>query len=81
MAVLAGKAVIGLPARYFMGLGAQSGGRIEYSDHYQFLERNRVYMTYLYGYGRALDENAFLYLDISGLKPTVLQVEITGGDP
>ena len=81
VAVPSGKAVIGLPARYFMGLGTQSGGRIEYSDHYQFLERNRVYMTYLYGYGRALDENAFLYLDISGLKPAVLQVEITGGDP
>ena len=81
VAVPSGKAVIGLPARYFMGLGTQSGGRIEYSDHYQFLERNRVYMTYLYGYGRALDENAFLYLDISGLKPAVLQVEISGGDP
>lgn len=76
VAVPSGKAVIGLPERYFMGLGTQSGGRIEYSDHYQFLERNRVYMTYLYGYGRALDENAFLYLDISKLEPSALRVAI-----
>lgn len=80
VAAPSGKAVIGIPKLYFMGLGTQSGGKIEYSDHYQFLERNRVYMTYLYGYGRAMDENAFLLLDISKLKPAVLQVEISGSD-
>lgn len=80
VAVPAGKAVIGLPGLYFMGLGTQSGGKIEYSDHYQFLERNRVYMTYLYGYGRAMDENAFLLLDISKLEPGALRVAIVADE-
>lgn len=74
-AVPSGKAVIGIASKYFMGLGTQSGGRIEYSDEYRFLEQQRVYAIFLYGYGRALDENAFVYLDISGLKPYVLTVE------
>lgn len=74
-AVPSGKAVIGIASKYFMGLGTQSGGRIEYSDEYRFLEQQRVYAIFLYGYGRAMDENAFVYLDISGLKPYVLTVE------
>lgn len=77
-AVEEGKAVIGLPEKYFMGIAGGTGtsGRIEYSDQYQFLEMNRVYMTYLYGYGQAMDENAFIYLDISALKPTNYKVEV-----
>lgn len=75
-AVTEGKAVMGLPEKYFMGIGTQSGGAIEYSDHAQFLKRNRVYLTYFYGYGKPLDENAFVLLDISGLKPTNLKVEV-----
>ncbi len=76
-AVPAGKAVMGLPAKYFMGLGTQSGGKIEYSDEYKFLERQRIYAIFLYGYGRAMDENAFLLLDISGLKGAALEVRVT----
>ncbi len=75
-AVPENKAIFGLPKKYLMGLGTQKGGKIEYSDHYQFLEGNRVYAVHLYGYGRAMDENAFIYLDISGLKPTNLKVEV-----
>lgn len=74
-AVPAGKAVVGIANKYFMGMGTQSGGKIEYSDEYRFLEQQRVYAIFLYGYGRAMDENAFVYLDISGLKPYVLKVE------
>lgn len=76
-AVPAGKAVMGLPAKYFMGLGTQSGGKIEYSDEYKFLERQRIYAIFLYGYGRAMDENAFILLDISKLKGPVLEVKVT----
>lgn len=76
-AVPAGKAVMGLPAKYFMGLGTQSGGKIEYSDEYKFLERQRIYAIFLYGYGRAMDENAFILLDISGLKGAALEVKVT----
>lgn len=75
-AVPAGKAVMGIASKYFMGLGTQSGGKIEYSDEYKFLERIRMYAIFLYGYGRAMDENAFALLDISGLKPAVLKVEM-----
>ena len=76
-AVPAGQAVMGLPARYFMGLGTQSGGKIEYSDEYKFLERQRIYAIFLYGYGRAMDENAFVLLDISGLKGAALEVRVS----
>ena len=75
-AVPAGKAVMGLPAKYFMGLGTQSGGKIEYSDEYKFLERQRIYAIFLYGYGRAMDENAFVLLDISGLESAALEVKV-----
>ncbi len=75
-AVPAGKAVMGLPAKYFMGVGTQSGGKIEYSDEYKFLERQRIYAIFLYGYGRAMDENAFILLDISGLEGSTLEVKM-----
>ncbi|HCC00549.1 MAG TPA: phage major capsid protein [Ruminococcaceae bacterium] len=71
-----GQAVIGLGDRYFMGLGTGKGGKIEYSDEYKFLENLRVYTIKLYGNGRALDENAFILLDISGLVPYVPKVEV-----
>lgn len=74
------EAIIGLPKKYFMGVGAGTSGKIEYSDEYQFLEDNRVYITKMYGMGRPKDNNAFVYLDISGLKPTPLKVEVTNGE-
>lgn len=79
-AVPAGHAVFGLANKYFMGVGTQSGGKIEYSDEYKFLERQRVYLTYLYGYGRAMDENAFVYADISGITPVVPEVKVENSD-
>lgn len=79
-AVPSGKAVFGLANRYFMGLGTSKGGKLEYSDEYKFLEDNRVYLIKLYGNGKALDSNAFVYADISGLLPTVQQVYVTNPD-
>lgn len=75
-----GEAILGLPKKYFMGVGAGSSGKIEYSDEYQFLEDNRVYITKMYGMGRPKDNNAFVYLDISKLKPLALKVEVTNGE-
>ena len=72
-----GEAIMGIAKKYFMGIGAGSSGKIEYSDEYQFLEDNRVYTTKLYGMGRPKDNNAFQYLDISKLKPQYLKVEVT----
>ncbi len=72
-----GEAIIGLADKYFMGIGAGESGQIEYSDEYQFLEDNRVYITKMYGAGRPKDNNAFQYLDISKLEPLPLKVEVT----
>ena len=75
-AVAEGKAVIGLGYRYFHGLAKTAKeGKIEYSDEVQFLEDNRVYVIRMYGNGMPLDNNAFAYLDISGLKPATVKVE------
>lgn len=73
--VEAGHAVVGLAKRYFLGLGTSKSGLIDYSDHAQFLEDNRVYTSHLYGNGMPLDNAAFEYLDISGLKPPVMKVK------
>ena len=63
------EAIIGLGKRYFFGLGTGKEGKIEYSDHYRFLEDERVYLTKLYGNGKPLDAVSFKRIDISGLKP------------
>jgi len=73
-----GKAVLGLSKRYLAVLGTGKAGRIEYSDEYKFLEDERVYLIKLYGTGRPLDNNSFLYLDISGLKPHYPVVRVAG---
>lgn len=72
----AGKAVIGLGKKYFMGIGTAKSGKIEFSDEYHFLEDERVYLTKLYGHGEPMDNNAFQVLDISELKPTILKVKV-----
>lgn len=72
-----GEAIIGLAKRYFFGLGTGQGGKIEYSDHYKFLEDDRYYLTKLYGDGKPLDSVSFKRLDISGLKPTYPIVRVT----
>lgn len=69
-----GKAILGIAYKYFAGAGMSKDGRIEYSDHYQFLEDDRVYMIKLYANGFPMDNNAFLVLDISGLRPATLPV-------
>lgn len=76
-------AILGIPSRYFAGLGLQDkGGMIEYSDEYRFLNRERVYMTHLQGNARPLDEYSFLYLDITNLDTTAAwPVSIVGGLP
>lgn len=72
------RAIIGLGRRYFMGIGTAKSGKIEYSDEYKFLEDERVYLVKLYGHGEPLDNNAFIYADISNLKPIIQQVTVEG---
>ena len=75
-----GKMIVGLAKKYFMGIGTAKSGKIDYSDDYKFLEDERVYLTKLYGHGQALDDNAFIYADISELKPANIRVEVTNMD-
>lgn len=71
-----GEAIVGIAKRYFFGLGTGKGGKIEYSDHYRFLEDERVYLTKLYGNGRPLDGTSFKILDITDLAPAALTVNV-----
>ena len=75
MALERGEAILGMAYKYFAGAGMAREGRIEYSDHYQFLEDNRVYLIKLYANGFPMDNNSFLHLDISGLRPAVYKVQ------
>lgn len=76
--VPSGKAVIGIAKKYFMGVGIGSGGKLEYSDEYKFIEDLRTYKIKFYGTGRPYDINAFMYLDISGLVAASPVVTING---
>lgn len=71
-----GKAVLGVAYRYLAMAGTSPEGRIEYSDHYHFLEDERVYLIKGYANGAPMDNNAFLVLDISGLKPATWKVTV-----
>lgn len=73
--VPSGKAIVGLARRYFMAIGTAKSGKIEYDDSYHFLEDERMYLVKLYGHGEPLDNNAFIYADISGLQPMCYLVE------
>lgn len=75
-----GKAVFGIATRYFIGIGTAQSGKIEYSDEYKFLDDERTYLTKLYGHGEPLDNTAFIYADISGLKPVTYKVTTTAGE-
>ena len=81
-AVASGKAVLGLAYRYFMGIGMSSkDGQITYSDECQFLEDNRVYAIKLYANGMPMDNNAFVYLDISNLEALSVHVVVDNLEP
>ena len=71
-----GEAVIGIAYRYLALAGIAPEGRIEYSDHYRFLEDDRVYLIKTYANGMPMDNNAFIFLDISGLRPATWRVTL-----
>lgn len=71
-----GKAVLGMAKRYFMGMGLVKTGKIEYSDEYKFLEDYRTYKIRFLGHGQPKDNNDFLVLDISELKPLIQKVQL-----
>lgn len=71
-----GEAVMGMGRKFFAAAGMSKDGKIEYSDHAQFLEDNRVYLVKLYANGFPMDNNSFMYLDISDLRPKTYRVEM-----
>jgi hypothetical protein len=70
------EAILGVGERYFMAAGEGKSGKIEYDDSYRFLEDERVYVTKFYGHGQPKDNNSFILLDITNLKPAVQQVYV-----
>lgn len=69
-----GKAIMGLGKRYFAAAGTPVKGKIDYSDHYRYVEDERVYLVKAYANGMPKDNNAFQVLDVSNLKPVMHRV-------
>lgn len=69
-----GTAILGLPKRYLFTLGGEKNGKIEIDDSVRFFEDQRVFAIRFYGNGIPMDNNAFLVLDISKLKPIRIPV-------
>lgn len=73
-----GKAILGMDKKYFVHVGSEENGRIEWTDDFDFLNDNRTFKIKLYGNGIQKDNNAFQYLDISGLGEAAIPVEVKG---
>lgn len=69
-----GNAILGMGKKYFAAAGSPTQGQIDYSDHYRFLEDQRIYLVKGYANGMPMDNNAFLNLDIEGLRPAKYRV-------
>ena len=74
-AVDTGKAVLFIEKEYFLGMGGDKNGVIEYSDEYKFIEDMRYFKVKQYGAGRAFDNTSAVYLDISKLDPAYITVK------
>ncbi len=70
-----GTAILGSLKNYLACLSTGKEGKLDYSDQYQFLEDNRVYLIKLYGTGRPMGNTDFLKLDISKLE--ALKINVT----
>ena len=78
-AVPTNKAIFGLCRNYFatVGFGAPNG-KIEYSDHYKFLEDVRTYKARCVAYGTPKDNVSFFVYDITNLEEAVIPVKTKG---
>lgn len=65
-AVKKGTMIAGMGKDYFMGVG--SGQKIEYSDHYKFLEDERTYIAKQYANGYPIENDRFIVFDISDIS-------------
>lgn len=76
-----GEAVFGLGYRYFAAAGMDPDGNIEYSDHYRFLQDQRVYLIKAFANGFPMDGCAFLFLDVSNVLPARYLVQTSEETP
>lgn len=67
LAVTKGEMIAGVARDYFMGVG--SSRKLDFSDHYKFLEDERTYITKQYANGKPVDNDSFLLFDISNMDP------------
>lgn len=65
VAVDQGTMIAGMGKDYFMGVGSTQ--KIDYSDHYKFLEDERTYIAKQYANGKPIDNDSFLVFNISGM--------------
>lgn len=70
-----GDAVLCLLDEYFLGIGGDKNGVIEYSDEYKFFEDQRAFKIKQYAAGKAFDNTSALYLDISDVAPAYITVK------
>ena len=59
-----------------MGMGTAKSGKLDYDDSYKYIEDLRTYKIKLYGTGRPLDDNAFIYLDITNVKDVLPEFKV-----
>lgn len=69
-----GEAILCIIKEYFIGMGGEKDGIIEYSDEYKFLEDMRYYKIKTFGDGKANDNSTSLVLDITNLDPAYITV-------
>lgn len=60
-----GKMAAGMAKDYFMGVGSTQ--KIEFSDHYKFLEDERTYIAKQYANGKPMENTSFLVFNISAM--------------
>jgi len=70
-----GEAILVLPEEYFLGVGGEKDGVIEYTDEYKFIEDQRVYKIKQYATGRCEDNTTALLLDITEIDPAYITIE------
>lgn len=71
IAVPENKAVIGLAKKYFLGVGTNKNGKLEFSDDYKFLEDVRTFKIKTHIAGLPLDNTAFTVCDITNLESAI----------
>lgn len=80
-----GELLLGIPARYFVGIGPTGrNGSIEYDDSCKFLDDARVYRVKTLCNAFPMDEYAFVLCDISNFQPIPpidVRIDNTTADP